>query len=84
MAKLIAKAQPKQAKPEADDSLPRYELTEEAYIGDSLYGAGDVIEFEGVPGPHMIPLNDAAKAKAEEYSESMIARDPILALTLVK
>jgi hypothetical protein len=60
--------------------FPRYVLNERAYIDDKLMEIGEEVEWEGLPGHHMDPLNDAAraeKAKAPDYL------DPILALTAV-
>lgn len=74
---------------------PRYRLTAKAYINDRLLDPESmavdpdsedgerkplIISYEGVPGWHMEPVNDAAramKAKAPKYS------DPILAMTSI-
>ncbi|MGO9020055.1 MAG: hypothetical protein ACLQVJ_17095 [Syntrophobacteraceae bacterium] len=41
----------------------QYELIEKAFIGDHIRYEGERIEVPAnlVPGPHMIPLNEAAK-----------------------
>lgn len=62
---------------------PQYRLTEPAYIHDVLYEAGASIYFEGVPGPHMEPLNDAAQAMVDKHTKAMQKHDPINELTLV-
>lgn len=85
-------------------ALPKYSLTEKAYIGDILYDpeqpvhpvthrarvvdqeTGDlaplVIEYEGIPGPHMIPVNDAARAMAKAHPKAMTGNlNPVDALT---
>ena len=77
------RASTRQAKPEVDESKPRYELTEAAYIGDVLHQEGAEIEFDGIPGPHMIPLNEAAEQQCEKYDAAMTPHDPIHALTMV-
>lgn len=48
-------------------TMPKYKLTERAYIADVLYEVGDSIDFDGIPGAHMDPLNAAARAKLKEY-----------------
>lgn len=62
---------------------PQYRLSEPAYIHDVLHEMGASIYFEGVPGPHMEPLNDAAQAMVEKHSKAMEKRDPINDLTLI-
>jgi hypothetical protein len=44
--------------------MAKYKLTETAYIGNVLYHAGDkvVVGDDVIPGPHMIPVDKAAKA----------------------
>ncbi len=83
MAQTQKRMNPRHAKSEVDDSKPRYELTEQSYLGDVLYEEGAEVVFEGVPGPHMIPLNEAAEKMCEEHSKAMQVVDPIQALTVV-
>lgn len=59
---------------DAAKEAPKYKLLEPAYIDDILYGEekvnsekGVVIFFEGIPGPHMKPLNAAARAMFEKH-----------------
>lgn len=66
---------------------PQYRLTEPAYINDQLFDQGAVdagaaiIFFEGVPGYHMFPLNDAARAMVKKHNPQRV--DPLDALTVV-
>lgn len=46
---------------------PRYRLTTDAFIEPQLIKQGSVIEYNGVPGPHMEAVNDEAKAVLEKY-----------------
>jgi hypothetical protein len=68
-----------QAEPE--DKSPLYELTQAAYIDDRYYEAGAQIRYDGVPGHHMDPMNDAAEAMKSKNPSKYI--DPILAMTVV-
>lgn len=51
---------------------PRYRLLQKAYMrpspdaeGDQIVPEGAEVTYLGVPGPHMEPLNDAARAALE-------------------
>lgn len=68
-------------KPEVKADAPRYKLTEAAYIDDKLLAPEDTIEFRGIPGHHMLPLNESAKAMKKKYNKEFI--DPIEAMTIV-
>lgn len=54
------------------DELPRYRVTEKSYIGHNLVEAGEEVEYDGVPGSKLVPLNDAA-AEAKELAPAQIA-----------
>jgi hypothetical protein len=57
--------------------MARYKLREAAVVGDRYYGAGEEVEFDGVPGPHMEPLDaDAKKVAAAADKREAPARDP--------
>jgi hypothetical protein len=62
---------------------PQYQLTEVAYIHDVLHPEGATVYYEGIPGPHMQPLNEAAQAMVEKHVSAMQRRNPIDELTLV-
>lgn len=62
-------------------TTPEYELTEKAYINDVLHEVGAHIKYEGIPGYHMVPINDAAKAMVKKHPSKFT--DPILAMTAV-
>jgi hypothetical protein len=62
---------------------PQYELTEAAYINDQLLAEGDVVYTKGIPGPHMLPLNEAAREMCAKHSKAMQFADPIRDLTIV-
>jgi hypothetical protein len=62
-------------------ATPKYKLTERAYIDDALLEAGAEIEYVGVPGHHMEPVNDAAKAMVKKHPHKFV--DPILQMTAV-
>lgn len=65
----------------AKGEVPQYRLTEVSYINDRLLPAGEVIYFAEPPGPHMEPINAAAKAMVAKFKPEK--KDPIEALTIV-
>ena len=59
--------------------MAKYKLTEKAYIKrtpkadfEELLEAGEEIEYEGIPGFHMSPLDDSAKAAVAKYKPQPI------------
>jgi hypothetical protein len=67
---------------EQSSEKPRYKLTTQAYIGDVLYEPEQVITYEGVPGWHMEPENDAAREMKRLHPQSR--PDPIEEMTSLK
>lgn len=57
---------------------PRYKLLEPAYIDDVMYPEGAEINYAGVPGYFMEPVDDAARAMKKKHPSSYI--DPIAEL----
>lgn len=53
--------------PDLDDSIPRYYLHTQRFMGGKIYEAGSIIGWKGEAADDMEPLNDAARAKAEEF-----------------
>lgn len=51
----------------SQQALPEYQLLQKAFFEPELLEPGTIVIFEGLPGPHLLPLNDAAKAKMEEF-----------------
>jgi hypothetical protein len=49
--------------------LPRYYVKEAAFIAGELRDPGTVLKWGGGYGPHLEPLNDAARAVAEAWYE---------------
>jgi predicted nucleic acid-binding Zn-ribbon protein len=57
--------------------MAKYRLTAPAIIDDAQREVGFEFEFDGVPGPHMEPLDDAAKkAVAERDKAAQPAIEP--------
>lgn len=58
--------------------VPRYKLTEAAYLRteedrfERMCQAGEEIEFRGLPGYHMEPLNAAAKAMVAKHKPEQL------------
>ena len=48
--------------------IPRFKLLEKSFIDGALLDEGTEIEFSGIPGSRLEPLNDAAKL-AKEIAE---------------
>ena len=48
--------------------MAKYKLTERAYIHNRLYEEGMIVTVDDtmIPGPHMIPVDAAAKKMAKE------------------
>ena len=81
-----------------DDSKPRYELLEKAYLDDRFLDPetmpvdpdseeGDrkpmIVTFEGIPGPHLVPVNAAAEAMCKKHAAVyQNNRDPISQLVI--
>jgi hypothetical protein len=70
-----------------DREVPRYRLTEKAYIDDILYDpespnpALHEVDYKGVPGWHMEPVNEAARMMKEKHPSTYY--DPISGLTKI-
>lgn len=65
-----------------DTEKPRYRLVTQAYINDILYEPDQVITYEGVPGWHMAPENEAARLMKEKHPQKQ--PDPIEEMTSLK
>lgn len=74
------------------NNVPKYRILAPCYINDVLYeqqqidAAGEkgiLIWFEGIPGPHLQPVNAAAKAMADKFPEANRANDPLNHLTVI-
>lgn len=56
--------------------VPRYRINTDTFldtgppIGGEIYSAGDEIEYEGLPGPHMDALNEEAVERLQAYYAS--------------
>ena len=46
---------------------PKYRLAQKAFLGTRIYDVGTEYTTDELPGAHMVPLNDAAKARMEEF-----------------
>lgn len=44
--------------------MARYRVLEKSYINDRLVETGEEVEYEGLPGHNLEPLDKAAKAAA--------------------
>lgn len=77
---------PNQAEGKSEE-IPKYRLTEPAYINErhfdqhAIDGGKAVIFFDGIPGAHMLPLNDAAKAMVKKHQPKR--GNPVDELTIV-
>jgi hypothetical protein len=55
--------------------MPRYRILEQSFIGDRLWQPDEEIDFDGVPGANLHPL-DAAARKASKAAEALaVAQD---------
>ena len=63
--------------PDAQPLVPAAEVDGEPTL-KPLY-----VRYAGIPGPHLEPVNDAAKAMAEKHKDRMQLVDPITQLHVV-
>lgn len=63
--KSAPRQSPEDDEADIDPDLPAYRLTLRSYF-DRVYEEGEIVQTKLVPGPHMTPLNDLARAMAEE------------------
>jgi hypothetical protein len=47
--------------------MPSFEVLEVSFIGDRIRQPGEIVEFDGIPGPNLKALDGAGKAKEAEY-----------------
>jgi hypothetical protein len=52
--------------------MPRYRVLEASFIGDRLWQPTEEIDYDGLPGSNLLPL-DAAARKASKAAEAMVA-----------
>lgn len=52
--------------------MPRYRVLELSYIGDRLQEAESELDYDGLPGSNLLPL-DAAARKAAKNAASAVA-----------
>lgn len=71
-----------QQQAQSQRETPKYRLEECAYINDVMYEKEAVIEWRGIPGWHMEPVNDAARAMKDKHPS--VRPDPIADLTSLK
>lgn len=77
------------------NNVPQYRILAPCYINDVLYeqqqidaanandGKGIKIWFEGIPGPHLLPVNAAARAMVEKFPDANRVNDPLKNLTVI-
>lgn len=76
-------AEPMTAPPEpapiVPAELPRYRLLVKSYLpegaGDPrIHRAGEVVVHQGIPEPHMVPVNDAAHEMVSRHASTLGAK----------
>jgi hypothetical protein len=76
--------------------IPRYQVLERCYINDTMFDPTTrpwdedtderkplYITYSGIPGPHLKPANDAARAMTELHAARMQNVNPLNKLTQV-
>jgi hypothetical protein len=68
-AKSMSEQQAVALPPEAVvvNEVPKYKCLEDTFIAPWLIKAGKIIEYDGEPGSHLEPLNDAARKMMDAY-----------------
>ncbi len=56
----------------SQEELPRYRLLQEAFFAPDMLPAGAEISYDGVPGDHLEPLNEAADLAMETWYNSEV------------
>ena len=46
--------------------MPRFEVLEKSFIGTRIYEVGEHVEFDGLPGANLKPLDKLGEAAAEK------------------
>ena len=54
--------------------MPKYRVKELSLIGNELFQAGAEVEYDGLPAENLEPLDDAGRAKYQEYLDSNAER----------
>lgn len=54
--------------------MTQYRVLEKSLIGNEIKEAGEMCEYDGLPGSNLEPIDDEGRAKAEEYIKSNAAR----------
>lgn len=52
--------------------MPKYEVLEKSHLpagekGNRIYEAGETVDYDGLPGPNLKPLDAEGEAKQKEY-----------------
>lgn len=55
--------------------MPKYRVLEPSFINNALVKEGDIVEFDGIPGSNLEPIDKAAKSAASS-PEAVAANTP--------
>jgi len=58
---------PRAQQPLPEGQVPRYKTLQATFLAPNLIPEGKIIEFDGEPGPHLEPLNEAAQVMMDNY-----------------
>lgn len=50
--------------------MPKYKVLEKSLIGNEIFEAGQIAEYDGLPSENLEALDDEGRAKKEEYVRS--------------
>lgn len=48
--------------------MPKFRVLTKSFIGNSLLEEGAIVDFDGVPGPNLEPLDAPAQTAAEQFA----------------
>lgn len=54
--------------------MPRYRVLQQSFVDAKVVFEGEEIEYDGLPAENLEPLDDAGRAKYQEYLDSNAAR----------
>jgi hypothetical protein len=54
--------------------MPKYRVKEKSLIGNTLYEAGEIVDYDGLPAENLEPLDAEGEARYQEYLKSNAER----------
>lgn len=52
--------------------MPKYRVLEKSFINNAIAAEGDIVDFDGKPGPNLEPVDKPAQAAAAEAAAGLV------------